>query len=153
MVVESLRTADRYQALHASFPRAIAFLRSTEVLTLPEGRYELDGERLVAIVVRKGGKSKRESVLESHVRDIDIHCVLEGTESMGWKPVAECTMPKGPYDADSDCILYDDGPEVWADVPAGSCAIFFPSDAHATMVSAGWVHKVILKVREKTEVT
>ncbi len=151
MVVDSILSADRYVPLHPLFQQAVEFLRSPGLGGLAEGRYELDGKQLVAIVVRKGGKPRGEAVLEAHTRDIDIHFVLEGRESIGWKSVSDCEKVKTPYDEESDCVFFDDQPVLWADVPAGTFATFFPADAHATMVSPGLLHKVILKVRVEKE--
>lgn len=151
MIVDSMLSADRYVPLHPLFRQAVEFLRSPDLLGLADGRYELDGDELVAIVVRKGGKSRGEAVLEAHARDIDIHVVLEGRESMGWRPVGDCERVKSPYDEASDCIFFEDRPALWAEVPAGSFAIFFPADAHAAMVSEGLLHKVVLKVRDVKE--
>jgi YhcH/YjgK/YiaL family protein len=149
MIIDRLGSAERYQNLHPSFPEAFEFLRAPGIAELAEGRYELDGDRLVAVVARKTGKPLQEALLESHRRMIDIHFLLSGSEAMGWKPVGDCATAKTPYEESDDCIFYADAPVIWADVPAGSFAIFFPGDAHATMVSPGQLHKVILKVREK----
>lgn len=149
MVVDTLRAARRYDMLHPSFSRAMDFLRSPEIPRLSEGRYELDGERLVALVIRKDGKTRRDAVLEAHRRDIDIHYVVEGRESIGWRPTGECARVKTPYDETSDCVFFDDEPTFWVDVVPGSFAIFLPSDAHATLVSDRPIHKVIVKVREE----
>ncbi len=151
MIVDTLHSADRYVTLHPLFRRAIDFLRTPGIASLVDGRYELEEGRMVALAVRKQGKPVGEAVLEAHVRDIDVHCVLEGTESIGWKSVGSCVNVKTPYDEATDCVLYDDNPEIWVPVPAGSFAIFFSGDAHATMVSPGLVHKVILKIREQME--
>lgn len=151
MIVDTLRSADRYVTLHPLFRRAIDFLRTPGIAGLIESRYELEGGRIVALFVRKEGKPANEAVLEAHVRDIDVHYVLEGTESIGWRSVGACGKVKTPYDEETDCVFFDDSPEFWVQVPAGSFAIFFSADAHATMVSPGPVHKVILKIRERME--
>jgi YhcH/YjgK/YiaL family protein len=151
MIIDSLNSSDRYCSLHPLFPEAFEFLRAPGIAGLAEGRYELVGDRLVALVVRKGGKSREEAVLEGHLLAIDIHFLIEGREAVGWKAVSDCAVVRTAYEEASDSVFYADAPATWVDIPAGSFAIFFPGDAHAAMVSSGLVHKVVLKVRSYTK--
>jgi beta-galactosidase beta subunit len=53
---------------------------------------------------------------------------------------------RSSYDAEKDIVFFDDAPETWFRVPAGSFAVFFPEDAHAPLAGEGEVRKVIVKV-------
>ena len=105
MIIDALGSADRYCSLHPLFPQVFDFLQDPNTAKLAEGRYELDGDRLVAFVVRKPGKLRQEAILEGHSRAIDIHYLVVGSEAMGWRPVIDCTIVKMPYEESSDCIF------------------------------------------------
>jgi YhcH/YjgK/YiaL family protein len=65
---------------------------------------------------------------------------------MGWKPTADCKEIDKKYNADEDIMFFNDTPDSWTPVPAGSFVIFFPQDAHAPLVSEGEIHKAVLKI-------
>ena len=65
---------------------------------------------------------------------------------MGWRPVAECVSPKTDYQAAHDIRFFNDAPSSWVSTPVGSFCIFFPEDAHAPLVGAGMIRKVVVKV-------
>lgn len=147
MILESLDNLSRHACLHPQFPAALAFLRRSDLASLPLGRHDIDGEDLFAVVARDPGRSRDESRLEAHRRYIDIQLVLEGTEEMGWKPLADCTRPAGDYDAQRDLQFFEDPPSIWVPVSAGQAAVFLPHDAHAPLVSTKPCPKVIVKIR------
>lgn len=146
MIFDTLANADRYAALHALFPRAFEFLRSTDLNALAPGRYPIDGESLIAIVEAAAGRSREQAKLERHCKYIDIQFVLEGTDEMGWRPVGECAEPVADYRAEKDIQFFRDAPASWIATPPGAFCIFFPEDAHAPLVSNGQIRKVILKI-------
>jgi YhcH/YjgK/YiaL family protein len=98
-------------------------------------------------MVSKGaGRKKGDSLLETHQKYIDLQAVLAGTDDMGWKPKAWCKRPSGEYDPGSDVQFFEDEPDAWISVQSGALAVFFPEDAHAPLVSAGRVRKVVVKI-------
>jgi len=146
MILAKLAEAERYAALHPLFARAFAFLRGTDLDALAPGKHTIDGEQLFAIVEAGAGRTRAEAKLECHRRYIDIQLVLEGVDEMGWKPLAECVDPATDYDAARDIRFFDDTPASWIATPPGSFCLFFPDDAHAPLVSAGRIRKVVLKI-------
>ena len=146
MIFDTLANADRYAALHPLFPRAFAFLRDADLASLAPGRYSIEGETLFAIVESVAGRSREAAKLECHRKYIDIQFVLDGMDEMGWKALNDCREPVDDYRAEKDIRFFHDAPASWIATPPGAFCIFFPEDAHAPLVSAGNVHKVILKV-------
>jgi len=146
MILASLAEADRYTALHPLFARAFAFLRGTDLKTLEPGRHTTQGDQLFAIVEACAGRARGEAKLECHRRYIDIQLVLEGVDEMGWKPLAECLDPAIDYDVARDIRFFNDAPASWIATPPGSFCLFFPDDAHAPLVSAGTIRKVVVKI-------
>jgi len=146
MILDTLARADRYCALHPLFARAFAFLRSADLQALAPGRHEVQGERLFAIVEACAGRTRAEAKLECHRRYIDIQLVLQGIDEMGWKPVAACLDPATDYDAARDIRFFNDAPSSWIATPPGAFCLFFPDDAHAPLVGAGTIRKVVVKI-------
>jgi YhcH/YjgK/YiaL family protein len=54
--------------------------------------------------------------------------------------------PVTDYDAARDIQFFSDAPSSWIATPPGSLCVFFPDDAHAPLVSAGMIRKVVVKV-------
>jgi YhcH/YjgK/YiaL family protein len=146
MILDTLARSDRYSSLHPLFARAFDFLRSTDLLALAPGMHTIQGEQLFAIVEDCAGRTRAEAKLECHRRYIDIQLVLEGVDEMGWKPLAECADPATDYDDARDIHFFNDAPASWIATPPGSFCLFFPDDAHAPLVSAGMVRKVVVKI-------
>ena len=146
MILDRLDQIQQYAALHPSFEKAFAFLHATDLACLAPGKHDIDGQRIYAIVARDPGRLREEARLEAHRRYIDIQCVLSGTDNMGWKNRSLCKMPHVPYDAEKDAELFSDPPDAWISVGPGAFAMFFPDDAHAPLVGAGEIHKVIVKI-------
>ncbi len=146
MILARLEEADRYASLTPGFAQALAFLRRPDLGQLAPGRYEIDGTRVYAAVMQAPGKTRDAARMEAHRKYIDIQYVISGTDEMGWKSKAACLQPQGEYDPAKEVEFFADAPEAWVAVPPGHLAIFFLEDAHAPMVSAGDLHKVVVKV-------
>jgi len=146
VIVDILENADRYRSLHEDFAKAIAFLRRSDLRKLAVDRYSIDGDRVFAMVAKDPGRGRSEALLEAHDQYIDIQMVLAGTDEMGWQSRSLCRLPAGPYDRDGDIRFFADPPVVWLPVTPGMFAIFFPEDAHLPLISAGMLHKVVVKV-------
>lgn len=146
MILDALANAQRYAALHPLFSRAFDYIRATELSVLAPGRYDIAGDELFAIVERASGRTREQAQLECHRKYIDIQLVLQGVDEMGWKPLADCRDPVSDYSAERDILFFSDAPAAWVSVPSGYFCIFFPEDAHAPLVGAGEICKVIVKV-------
>lgn len=146
MIFSALSQAGRYAALHPLFSRAFGFIRDNDLHALAPGRYPVEGEQLFAIVEQAPGKPREQARLECHRRYIDIQLVLDGSEEMGWKPLADCLNPVSDYSEEKDIRFFHDAPASWIAVPPEHFCVFFPEDAHAPLVSAGEVRKVIFKI-------
>lgn len=146
MILSTLTSANRYTALHPLFPRVFEYIRNTDLLSLDPGRYPIVDKQLFAIVENVPGRTRAEAKLECHRRYIDIQLVLEGTDEMGWKVLADCTQPVSDYNAEKDIRFFNDAPATWIITPPDHFCIFFPEDAHAPLVSNGNIRKVIFKI-------
>jgi biofilm protein TabA len=146
MVLDAITNEERLAKLHPGFAAAFQFLRGTDLNELPEGRQEIDGSRLYALVVRGQGRGLEGPKLEAHRRYIDIQYSLTSADVIGWKQASTCRNPVEAYNEAKDIQYFHDAPDSWVTVPQQSFAIFFPEDAHAPMAAIGPVHKVVFKV-------
>jgi biofilm protein TabA len=146
MILDVLENAHRYLALHEKFAKAFDFLLRPDLKELPFGKYEIDADRVYAMVAKDAGRRKEDALLETHEKYIDIQLVLAGTDDMGWKSKSLCKQPTGEYDQKNDEQLFVDKPDAWISTKSGAFAIFFPEDAHMPLISSGHLHKVIVKV-------
>jgi biofilm protein TabA len=143
------RQADfvRYAALHARFDALARLLGTQDFAALPEGRHDLIGDGLYVVSAPRA-VTRSSAKLEAHRRYIDVQLVVDGTEQMGWAPLASLSAEAEPYDADRDIAFFRDPPLSVHRVTSGCLAVFFPEDAHAPLLGDGHpVHKCVFKVR------
>lgn len=146
MILDTLDQAARYERLHPGLPAAFRFLGQARAVELAPGRHEIDGRRLMAVVVREPGRGRDQAKLEVHRQYMDIQLAVSGTDVIGWKAAGRCTQPAGAFDASKDVGFFQDAPEAWIAVPPGVWALFFPADAHAPLAGQGPLHKLVVKV-------
>jgi biofilm protein TabA len=146
ILVDKLENAERYYGMNPGFEKAFTFLGRSDLAELPAGTYKIDDDRVFCMISRGPGRTRSEAKLEAHRKYIDIQYIITGKEEMGYKPTAKCKLPLTEYNPDRDIMFFNDKPDSWNTVRAGSFAIFFPKDAHAPMVSKGDIHKAVIKV-------
>jgi YhcH/YjgK/YiaL family protein len=148
MIADLLSNAERYLYLHPLFQQGFEYLYSTDLKNTPDGRYELNGEKLVAIVQSYETKPTLDEQMESHKRYIDIQYIISGTELVGHAFLQEQTIAK-PYSAKEDFMLYEDQPDFFSKFHEGMFMIFYPTDLHLPSIQVSkseTVKKVVLKV-------
>jgi biofilm protein TabA len=150
MILDTLDHLERYVALHPSFARAFAFVAAADWAALAPGavsvRHAIDGDRIYVLIDEKDGRGRDGARFEAHRRYIDIQVTLGGAEEIGWRPLADCRQPAGPFDTAKDIVFFEDRADTWLSVPPGSFAIFFPSDAHAPLAGRGPLKKAVVKI-------
>ena len=146
MVLDAIENLPHYLPLCSGFGKALEFLSRRDLDALPEGKHEIGGQRIFAIVSKTAGRQKENVRLEAHGRYIDIQTVLAGADNMGWRSVSRCRKPVSDYREERDVRFFLDEPDVWLLVRRGLFTIFFPQDAHAPSISSEIIHKVVVKV-------
>lgn len=144
MILDILENGDRYAHLHPLLPTAFAVLSRSDLARLPDGRLEIDGDAIYAMVIRGPGKAPDEALLETHDRHLDVHYVIAGEDQVGWKARTRLSTPA--VRTGEDVAFYAEEPDVVTPLGPGDFAIHFPEDAHRPMVSPGDVHKVVVKI-------
>jgi YhcH/YjgK/YiaL family protein len=146
MILDDLSNAARYASLHPGFREGFKFLARGDLAQLDTGKYELDGDRVFALINRDPGRGRGQARLEAHRKYIDIQLLVAGSEEIGWRPMAHCREVAEKYDAARDIMFFSDQPEAWINLPVGKFMIFYPDDAHAPLASTGDNVKAVIKV-------
>jgi biofilm protein TabA len=146
MIIDSLQGFERYLSMHPAFPAAFRFMTETNLTELACGRHEIDGNKLYCTIWEGEGKGLEIPPLEVHDSYIDIHILLEGNESIGFKNRAQCFSENTPYDESRDIAFYDEAPHNFINISPGNIALFFPHDAHAPLIGEGHIKKAVIKV-------
>lgn len=149
MILDCLEQADKYICLNPHFATAFAMLRRSNVACFPEGRLEIDGDNVFAVIAKGPGRKPDDAQLETHDKYIDIQFVISGTDTIGWKARKALGPATNASRPDDDVAFYEDEPTAWSAVGPGMFGIYFPEDAHMPMISDGDLHKVIVKVAVK----
>jgi len=153
MIYDSLDQLSRYARLAPGvWEKVGAFLAGCSPDT-PNGRHELDGDRVYASIQDYETHPVNPDKLEIHHKYIDIQVLLSGEESILVRSVdkLETTLA---YDAGRDIAFYR--------LPAGDCdsipvtlvpgkfAVFFPEEGHMPGLIRGnapcRVLKVVIKI-------
>ncbi|HOZ48152.1 MAG TPA: YhcH/YjgK/YiaL family protein [Candidatus Hydrogenedentes bacterium] len=148
MILDRLEQAQGYETLHPRFAQAFAFLKRDDLTSMATGRYAIDGDNLYAIVdeADADARPREKAALEAHRKYIDIQFIVSGNEQMGWRSRITCRETIEAYNPAADIEFFGDGVDSWVAVPPGCFAIFFTDDAHAPLVGAGRIRKVVVKV-------
>ena len=150
MLLDTLSHSSLYEGFHHSFPKAFDWLRSFDPAT-PDGKYEIDGPELVAIVQRYETAPSATKKWEAHRVHGDIQVIYEGKEFIGYARREELSV-KTPYLAEKDVEIYQ-APAQTSSIlllNSGSFAVFLPQDAHQPGVlieQPAELVKVVVKFR------
>jgi len=146
MIIDTIDNIQRYAAIHPSFPHVFEYIRTTNLLTLANGKHVILNDDIFVLIQRGVGQTKAEAKLECHRKYIDIQLVLDGIDEMGWKPLADCQQAIDSFNTANDVQFFEDTPLNWLSTPPNRFCIFFPEDAHSGMVSEHQLHKAVFKV-------
>lgn len=151
MIITNLMHADRQIPATPALAKAIAFLRSPGLHTLADGKVEIDGDRVFAMIQRYDTLETAAPKFEYHRKYIDVQYLASGEEVIGWAPVERMIVTE-PYDEGKDVCFGSVGKGTWTPVhlQAGQLAVLWPEDGHAPKVAAeepAAVMKIVVKVK------
>ena len=153
MILDTITHSDTYANLGPDFAKGFAFLHQFDSSQAP-GRYEIDGDRVFALVQKYTTKSVESALFEAHRHYSDIQFLFSGRETILWAPLAAMSDQTMAYDDAKDAALWKCNIPDFTPVQlsAGQMAVFFPQDAHAPSID--WdasceVVKVVVKVQVK----
>ncbi len=145
MILDTLENAAKYVGLKDGLSEAFGFLSQPGLEHLPDGKHEIMGDRVYAIVMTMDGRQVHEGELEGHRNYLDIQYVISGEETVGWKNRTGL-VNSAEYDPEKDLEFFEGEPDSIIHVPPGSFTLFFPTDAHLPLIGNGLIHKVVVKM-------
>jgi len=150
MIVSDLDHIDHQIASTPGLQKAFAFLRADNIHGLPDGRVEIDGERVFALVQRYETMITEAPRFECHRKYIDVQFIVSGEEVIGWAPLSRMTITEA-YDADKDICFGTVAMGKWtrAYLQEGQLAVLWPEDGHAPKLAgkaSSPVMKIVVKV-------
>lgn len=149
MILDHLENAHFYQGLGARFDQAFAFLKTVQP-DAQDGRYELDGNRLFALVQSYQTAPALERTFESHRAYADIQFILSGEEIIYYNPISRLVADAAGYQPERDVILYSHADDRPLYLSAGNFTVFWPQDGHkpgCVWKQSESIRKVVIKIR------
>ena len=143
---------DEQKGYSTALIKALAFLRTQAFRNMPEGRHQIDGDKIFALLSRYTTRPQAECAPEAHRKFVDVQYVADGEEFLGWCPMSPDLVEMEPYDEARDIIFYRALiPESSILLKAGSYAVLYPEDVHRPGVSMldeypADVTKVVVKI-------
>ena len=147
MILDQLKNASLYASLSSRIALAFNYLTSTDFSQLALGKYEIDGDKVFAIVNEYETKDASDCVLEAHKKYIDIHYILSGSEAIGTSFLTD-QVPTKAYDEQNDYMLFS-GETTHQILTPGLFAVLYPHDIHSPGIhpkEKSFVRKVVMKV-------
>ncbi len=151
MIVTDLAHAREQIPGSGAMARALFWLHHAPAQELADGRIEIDGDAVYALVSSYQSAPPVDPLrFEAHRKYIDIQFVLAGQEALGWVPADRLALTSA-YDAAKD-VWFGTLPADQATLvrlEAGCLAVLYPEDAHAPKLALGEpapVRKIVVKV-------
>lgn len=143
MILDTLSQSASYQQLGPRFAAGLKWLEEFSSATA-DGRYDIDGDNVFALVQSYDTVPPADKKYESHRVYADIQYIVEGSEVIYYAPTAGL-VPTMAYDATKDCSLYaDPAAATPLFMAAGRFAIFYAQDGH----KPGCVHNMASRIKK-----
>lgn len=151
MIYDTLKNSDLYFDKADPLHKALSFVSGFD-LSQPDGRYDIDGDNIYALVMTYDTKSAEALKFEAHKNYIDIQLLLEGSEFMDISLHENCQVDT-PY-SEQDDVMFFRSPQNFTSVllEPNNFAVLYPHDIHRPcrmLKKKKQVRKMVLKVRVK----
>lgn len=129
MIFDSLEKAIRYYNISPYIKKGLMFLEDTlDLIDLPVGRMEIDGNRVFALVQEYETKEFDLNLWEAHKKYYDIQFIIEGTEEIKIARI-EDMEPNTEYNSSLDYWLFS-GEGGGIKITKNQFMILTPEDIH-----------------------
>lgn len=148
MILDKLENSAKYNYTNGNFSKAFSFLLNTDLINIDDGRYEIDGDNVYAIISSYDTKSPEGAHPEAHRVYADIQYMVSGTEQIGYSVYNGQKVFK-EYNAEKDFLLYENV-SFFIKMETGMFAVFYPDDLHMPGIminNPAPVKKAVIKVK------
>ncbi|HED3855557.1 YhcH/YjgK/YiaL family protein [Enterobacter soli] len=150
MIIDTLTAAAKNALYPPVIRNALQAVIAQDPLSLPTGKYTVDGDNLFFTVAEGETRPLAEQRPEYHRQYIDIHIVLVGEEIIGAGNKGLTITPDGPFNAAHDIGFCEHiSSESLIHLHPLELAILFPGELHRPMsaLDAGArLRKIVVKI-------
>ena len=82
MILDSLKSFEKYQTLQEGFDKVYQFIKKNNLFSMEPGQYDIDGKKVYCTISEGELKNVEDAKLEIHDSYIDIHVLLDGSETI-----------------------------------------------------------------------
>ena len=148
MIVDKTDNLKLYSHLGSKFQKAFSFITDPELMLLDNGKYEIDGDNVFALVSEYETKDELDGKLEAHRKYIDLQFLAKGTELIGYAPFNKQELMT-EYNEEKDVAFFK-GDKSFIKMEQGMFAVLFPSELHMPGIKSSireGVKKVVIKIK------
>jgi len=148
MIVDKTDNLKLYTHLGSKFQKAFAFITDPELMLLDNGKYEIDGDNVYAVVSEYQTKDETDGRFEAHRKYIDVQFVAKGTELIGYAP-SKLQKIVTEYNDEKDMVFFS-GDKSFIKIEKGMFAVFFPFELHMPGIKSTIredVKKIVVKIK------
>jgi YhcH/YjgK/YiaL family protein len=146
MIIDQINNSHLYYTINSRIKPAFDYLLQSDLSALSNGRHEIDGEILYAMLQQYTSKPLDQGTWEAHRRYIDLQVVIQGVEKIGYANIDH--LSPGEYDTNKDFLpLFGEGD--FLTLQTGNFALLFPQDAHMPGIAFDLpapVKKIVIKI-------
>lgn len=148
MIFSNISDISNYNFLNINFRKALRFLKNNDFSNFDNGRYEIESDRIFAIVNEYNPDPYKELIWENHEQYADIHFVFSGEEIICYAKKADMEQIS-EYIPEKDAIFYNGNGQSLL-LKNGDFIIFFPKEIHAAGIASNnclITKKIVMKVK------
>lgn len=129
MIYDKLTEIARYRGLSEHLDKAIRFLQTADLASLPMGRTEIAGSDVYCNhFTYTTAPISPDSLFEDHSRYLDLHVPLSGRERIAVTPTQLLTQVE--VRADEDSVMYRGEPEHTFILDPDRFLLVYPGESH-----------------------
>ncbi|MDF2877885.1 MAG: putative beta-D-galactosidase [Clostridia bacterium] len=152
MIVDKIQHIEKYKEWDIPVHKIMEFIAYQEKVNLPDGRYDILGDNLFALVQIYKTRDYEEGKWEAHREYSDLQYMVEGAEWMYWALPEKLTVSEG-YNPQKDILFYQEAPYQGSMLlEQGMFALFLPQDIHrpcCKVQKEEAVKKIVFKIKYK----
>jgi len=148
MITDHLSKLEYYRGLSSRLDQAIDFMMTNDLMTLPLGRIDIDGDNLYANRMQYTASAiSNDKNFEIHQRYIDIQVIVSGHEGIALAPMDVLTKVEDL--PDNDITFYAGRPDHIVMMRENTFMLLYPGEAHMPGLAIddqAVVDKIVFKV-------
>ncbi|SEA21254.1 YhcH/YjgK/YiaL family protein [Eubacterium aggregans] len=148
MIFGQLDGAHPYGFLDKAIQRCFDYCRETDLKALALGSYPIEDQDIFVNIVSYETGTSQDRSWEAHRKYLDIHVMLDGTETIEMAFISK--MDQGTFDPDADNLPLTGTAQCGISLMPGDFLICYPEDGHKPGVCVSdpqVIKKAIFKVR------